>query len=331
MKTLIVMRHGEAMPPEQGQHDADRSLTEAGIMALEARLPHMIRLLETEGSNVQIWTSPAKRAHQTAKLLERALKDSHVPLEKKIESHECLWEQDIEGLLDDLRASDDKFVFAVGHVPFAEDIVEVLAGSTPPFSTGGLACLEVHLADADEGDARSKRDSARLQWFVQGPVASRWETLVHLQETIARTAEIIEERREAFFADPKDIETIHRFRTNIRTLRSLLAFIAPWQDAKENAKIQEILKDIVGHTSRLRELDVFEKQARSNPDSSPELLAFCKKEASEERAKLLKILASKQVTRSFETAMALRRTSRGRSALSRLASRRVWSASGSTP
>ena len=99
MKTLIVMRHGEAMPPEQGQHDADRSLTEAGIMALEARLPHMIRLLETEGCNVQIWTSPAKRAHQTAKLLERALKDSHVPLEKRIEAHSCLWEQDIDEFL----------------------------------------------------------------------------------------------------------------------------------------------------------------------------------------------------------------------------------------
>ncbi|MBQ9316648.1 MAG: CHAD domain-containing protein [Atopobiaceae bacterium] len=305
MKTLIVMRHGEAMPPEQGQHDADRSLTEAGIMALEARLPHMIRLLETEGSNVQIWTSPAKRAHQTAKLLERALKDSHVPLEKRIEAHSCLWEQDIDEFLADLHVSQAECIFAVGHIPFAEDIVDELTGSTPSFAPGAFGCLEVHLAHADEGDAISKRDSARLQWFVQGPDPMPWKTLAQLQNAIANTAAAIEDRREAFFADPKDIETIHRFRTNTRTLRSLIAFIAPWQDAKENAKIQEILKDIVGHTSRLRELDVFEKQARSNPDSSPELLAFCKKQASDERAKVLKALGSKRVRKAFETAMAL--------------------------
>ena len=303
-KTLVVMRHGKAMPSAQTQQDIDRTLTKAGAWALEARLPRMLRLLEVGDDTAHIWASPAKRAQQTAELLEKALRERDVPLAKKIESHDCLWEQDIEGLLDELRASDDKLVFAVGHVPFAEDIVEVLAGSTPPFSTGGLACLEVHLVDADDQYDPAMQDHARLLWFAQGPVASRWETLVHLQETIARTAEIIEGRHEAFFANPEDIETIHRFRTNIRTLRSFLAFIKPWQNREQNAETQAILREIVRHTSLQRELDVFEKQARSNPASSPELLAFCKKEASEERAKLLKILASKQVTKSFEHAMA---------------------------
>lgn len=303
-KTLVVMRHGKAMPAAQAQQDIDRSLTKAGAWALEARLPHMLRLLEPGDATAQIWASPAKRARQTADLLEKALKARDVSLAKKVELHESLWEQDIKGLLDELRASDEKLVFAVGHIPFAEDIVEELAGATPPFSTGGLACLEVHLVDADDRDNPDVQDHARLEWFVQGPVAAHWETLVHLQETITRTAKAIEERREAFFANPEDIETIHRFRTNIRTLRSFLAFIKPWQNREQNAETQTILRDIVRYTSLQRELDVFEKQARSNPASSPELLAFCKKEASEERAKLLKILASKQVTKSFEHAMA---------------------------
>ena len=305
MKTLIVMRHGEAMAPEEGQHDADRSLTDAGIMALEARLPHMIRLLETGDDTIQIWTSPAKRARQTAKLLENALKDNGVALEKRIEAHSCLWEQDCNEFLADLHDSGNTYIVAVGHNPFAEDIVEELTGSTPSFAPGALSCLEVHLADVAAEDAEARRDHARLQWFVQGPDPMPWKTLAQLQGAITATALAIEDRREAFFADPKDIETIHRFRTNTRTLRSLIAFIAPWQDAKQNAKIQTILKEIVGYTSRQRELDVFEKQARTNPDSSPELLEFCKKQASDERAKVLKALKSKRTRKAFDTAMAL--------------------------
>lgn len=305
MKTLIVMRHGEAMSAEEGQHDAERSLTDAGIMALEARLPHMIRLFETQGDVVHIWTSPAKRARQTAKLLEKALKNSDVPVEKRIEAHSCLWEQDIDEFLADLHASEAQRIIAVGHIPFAEDIVDELTGSTISFAPGGFACLEVHLAHTGTEDVIAKQDLAHLQWFVQGPNPMPWKTLAQLQGTITKTAEAIEDRREAFFADPKDIETIHRFRTNTRTLRSLIAFIAPWQDAKQNSETQAILKEIVGYTSRQRELDVFEKQARSNPDSSPELLAFCKKQASDERAKVLKALKSKRVSKAFETAMAL--------------------------
>ena len=141
--------------------------------------------------------------------------------------------------------------------------------------------------------------------IVMRPVSAEWETLLKLQEAITNTAEVIEGRREAFFADPEDIETIHRFRTNIRTLRSLLTFIKPWQKARQNAEAQEILRDVVRRTSLLRELDVFEKQARSNPDSSPELLAFCKEEASAERSKVSRVLRSKKVAESFDSAMAL--------------------------
>lgn len=129
------------------------------------------------------------------------------------------------------------------------------------------------------------------------------KTLVYLQGSITKTAEAIEGRREAFLANPEDTETIHRFRTNARSLRSHVAFVKPWQDAKQNTEIQEILRNIVKRTSRLRELDVFEKQARSNSDSSPELLALCKEEASRERAKVLKTLSSKRITKSFKKAM----------------------------
>lgn len=128
-------------------------------------------------------------------------------------------------------------------------------------------------------------------------------TLVQLQKAITQTAEAIEGRRTAFLANPKDIETIHRFRTKTRTLRSLIAFIKPWQYKEQNTETQAILKEVVGYTSRLRELDVLEKHVRANPDSSPKVVAFCKKEAAAERAKVLKTLSSKRVTKMFERAM----------------------------
>lgn len=295
VKTLVVMRHGKAEPSAPSLQDQDRSLTKAGRLALEGHLPFMLRLLKARDCHAQIWTSPAKRARQTAEILEKALEDKGVQLDGKTRPLGSLWRQNVDEFLDDLYASDTKLVFAVGHIPFVEEVVEGLTESTPAFSTGALACLEMHPAKGD----------AKLLWFVQGPTAANWTTLIQLQDTITKTAEAIEERREAFFATPDDIETIHRFRTNSRTLRSLLAFIKPWQNREGNAEAQVILRDIVRHTSRLRELDVFEKQARQNPDSSPELLAFCKDEAAAERAKVRQILGSKQVTKSFERAMEL--------------------------
>ena len=139
------------------------------------------------------------------------------------------------------------------------------------------------------GDATSPTDQDKLD---------------QLQRTITQTAKAIEDRRKAFFNDPEDIETIHRFRTNIRALRSLVAFIKPWQKTRQNAETQAILKEVVRYTSRLRELDVLEKNVRADPNASRKLLAFCKDEASAERKRVLKILASKRVARSFRRAMA---------------------------
>ena len=132
-----------------------------------------------------------------------------------------------------------------------------------------------------------------------------WDPLIQMQAGMTKTAERIEERRAAFFANPTDKETIHRFRTFTRTLRSLVAFIKPWQKSKQNAETQALLKEIVGYTSLLRELDVLEKQAGAKSKGSPELLAFCEEQAAVERAQVLATLRSKRVDRLFERAMFL--------------------------
>ena len=304
-KTLIVMRHGKAMHAEPGQQDADRPLSKAGVMALDARLPHMLRLYKAGADAVAIWSSSARRTNETAKLLQKALTKRHAVFHRDIEQHESLWRQNVGDFLTELHDSNAEVVFAVGHVPFVETVTKKLAGASPSFATGGLGCLEVDFPDTDGWDVSSTHGKARLLWFVQGPRSRYWNTLVKLQAALTQTAEAIEERREAFIADPNDVEAIHRFRTNIRALRSLVSFIKPWQDKEQNAEIKESLKEVVGYTSRLRELDVFEDQVSSRPDSSDELIALCKKEVSTERDKVLKALTSRRLTNSFTRAMLL--------------------------
>ena len=126
-----------------------------------------------------------------------------------------------------------------------------------------------------------------------------------LQQALDNTAEVVEERRVAFFDDPDDIETNHHLRTSIRRLRSLVAFVKPWQRSRQNAETQRILRDIVRHTSLLRELDVFEGQVRANPSSSLELITFCEKASTTERLRVLSALATAQTTQSFKRATSL--------------------------
>lgn len=305
VRTLVVMRHGKAMPAVPDQSDFDRRLMGPGKHALSTQLPDMLGLLKQQRGTVQIWASPARRALQTAELLVDALKKRGVNPEGEIEQHECLYEQDIEAFLRELCACEADTVYAVGHVPFAEDIVETLVGSTPPFSTGALACLRVKLTFMDEQHEDVGVAGSRLRWFVQGPRVQDEGTLDMLQDALIHAAENVEQRRAAFFDDPRDIETMHKFRVSMRTLRSLIAFIKPWQNAAQNAKAQELLKEIVAYTSRQRELDVFEKQARLNETSSPDLLEFCRKEACSERKNVIKALSSKRLTKSFEGAIEL--------------------------
>ena len=307
-KNLVLVRHGKALPLSDGQQDIDRPLSEAGVRSLKASLPHQLAMLDDDVKTVEVWSSPALRAIQTAKLLEGALGKRKVRIDGDIRECESLWAQDEDAFIADLRTSTADTVFAVGHNPFVEDVANSLADAEIPCATGGLVCLSLDLPGAAEGETPSETGEARLLWFAQGPVSQRWKTLVKLEEAIADAADTVESRREAFFDDPDDIETLHKFRVSIRTLRSLIAFVKPWQDVRQNAATQSDLREIVGYTSKLRELDVFAEQARKNPSSSEDLVAFCEHEAERERERVITALKSKRLTRKLKHALSLARS-----------------------
>ena len=129
------------------------------------------------------------------------------------------------------------------------------------------------------------------------------ETLEEMQKVLTAAADGVEMRRAAFLERPDDIETMHKFRVSMRTLRSLIAFTKPWQKTSQNAWIQSLLKEVVAYTSRLRELDVFETQACENDASSPEFLAFCAQEALAERQSVKQAISSKRLTKTLKKAL----------------------------
>lgn len=293
-KTLVLMRHGKAAARETWREDdALRPLTEGGTRALEESVPQSLALLGGAARDgVQVWASPAVRTVQTARIVAHALKTG--------EPRECefLWRQDEEEFLAALEESDASCVVAVGHNPFVDDMTARLTGVRLPFFPGAAVALRL------ERRAASPKLSARLLWFVQGPKSGRFANLVALENVIARASDTVEMRLEAFFENEQEPETMHKLRVSIRTMRSLVAFIQPWQKESQNKAIQRDLRTVVRWTSRLRELDVLVGQAAELEGGSFELVEAIVQLRNEERDRVAKKLRSKQCRRLLGNARA---------------------------
>ena len=300
-KNLVIMRHGKAVTASAEQDDFDRNLSEAGKRALSATLPQSLGLLDLKGKDFKVVSSPAARAMQTAEQLEKALRKVGYKTADGIEECSELWYQNIEGFVDYLACCDCDTVFAVGHNPFVVNLVEHLTGAQLPCATGALVCIALNSPASCRMSAQGSYEN-RLLWFAQGPASQRWKTVVNLESTLRDCAEEMLEKRDAFFENPEDIETMHKLRVSIRTLRSLVAFVKPWQDTRQNANLQSVLKSIVGQTSQLRELDVFAQQVHETEGASSELIEFCDNEALVERERVMKALSSKQYAKAFKKA-----------------------------
>ena len=153
-RTLVLVRHGDALGREPGQTDAQRSLSDAGMRALEEAFPRTFGLLEPTKSS-ELWVSTALRARQTAKIANETLGIESV-YELK-----CLYDQDHKKFLDTYAGIRADLVVAVGHIPFMEDVTALLCGANLTFAPGAVCAIEM-------GDAGTR---CRLLWFVQGSQA----------------------------------------------------------------------------------------------------------------------------------------------------------------
>ena len=94
-----------------------------------------------------------------------------------------------------------------------------------------------------------------------------------LTRVLEDACEEVDRRLGAFLAKPDDVETIHKLRISIRTLRSLLAFVSPLLKRRRHRLLQDDLRSVVIETSRLREYDVMLRDVRALGVPSGELVA----------------------------------------------------------
>lgn len=290
-RMLVLVRHGKTERRTEDKDDYERELTEAGRRSLEATLPRALSILE-DMNDIYIWSSPAKRALQTAQVVARALETSD------IYEHSSLYGHDIEAFLHEV-ACHDGCIVAVGHNPFLEELFERLTGFHQTMGKGAVAAFELVADDPD---------SAQLVWFVQGPDDTRWKTLVKMEKVLAKVAKRLSSTMWALLDDPDDVETLHSFRIAIRTARSLLVFIEPYQKRKQNRRSEDDLRSIVRQTSHLRELDMFCAEVGHSQDaydvsSDGGLGHECHKKRDAERMRMMKVLESTRMQRRLHRAV----------------------------
>lgn len=160
---------------------------------------------------------------------------------------------------------------------------------------------EATLATAPLDAASGARgEQPRLLWFVQGPRSQCWKTRAVIQEVVRAWDETVEARLGVFLADPDEPETLHKLRVSIRTLRSLLAFAAPFLDRKRHKALQRDLRAVVIETSRLREYDVLMKQAAELPLPTDELVAAVRAAREAERDRVVAFLGGAEAQAALE-------------------------------
>lgn len=320
---LVLIRHGKAQTRNETRPDFERTLTEAGKRSLAVWLPRSARLLAEERiDTVELWASPAIRALVTAQLVAEVYAKELGKKKLEIVEKPCLWEQDIDEFLDDVRACTADVVVAVGHNPSMEDACAEVCGCAVPLATGGVVAVKLDAQAAPQqvgvqvpqaavaqmpGYAQAQPfgfepapSEGRLLWMMQGPESKRWKAIVDVEDVIADAAGNVEARREAFFANPDDVEAAHKYRVSIRTIRGLLSFVEPYLQRGQYADMQRDWKSLVGCTSRLREYDVLAGEVAQLDPPAEALLEACGKARYEECSRTLDYLDTKGARTCFK-------------------------------
>jgi len=138
---LLVLRHGIAADRERWTGaDADRPLTPGG----KRRTREVVRMLARHYQPQAIWSSPWRRARETAEIAGRVWK-REVVLQGVLAGDGGAPDAVVRGLL----AARASRLMIVGHEPDLGELVGHLIGSAPiPLKKSGLAVLRGPLAAA---------------------------------------------------------------------------------------------------------------------------------------------------------------------------------------
>ncbi|WNJ16124.1 histidine phosphatase family protein [Pontibacter sp. G13] len=157
IKTLVLCRHAKSDWPT-GVSDIKRPLKDRGIQDAT----QLANLLASQGFRPDmIMSSPAVRAHETAKIFSNTLKvTNEITLEPRI------YHDGLEGLYKTIHhlPAEAHTVMMFGHNPTMEDMVTELLGSDAPFElpTCALVCLETYVTQWSRLDT----SNLKLRWLL---------------------------------------------------------------------------------------------------------------------------------------------------------------------
>ncbi|MCC5895571.1 MAG: CHAD domain-containing protein [Alkalibacterium sp.] len=239
---LLLIRHGKAEKRSADKDDTKRKLTSKGKEAFEAFINAMKADLKTDGEIV-IWTSPLKRAVQTADIVSDQMEWSQP--DKK----DFIATGDFTALMDELSdLSSGTRVVCVGHEPTLGNWVEELTGSEYSFKKGGMVLLELTEGDHHKGtlvwagDPKSKKKSDEetevLRAVLTDQLAAMRKAYTHFRN------------------NPYSPKRTHRFRVTMRKMRSLLHFVKHLIGTDTYDEFNELLKDAAQRLEPIREADV---------------------------------------------------------------------------
>ena len=149
---LILFRHGIAEDAGPGQPDADRRLTAQGKHRLHDALPGLRRHLSGQDP-VEIWSSPLRRAVETAEVLASGLMAGKVRQLDEIASGDL-----VAFLSQAEKMPAQSTVVVVGHEPTLSTWSHTLCGVWLPFKKGAAAAIDIQSFRPQNG---------QLAWFAQ--------------------------------------------------------------------------------------------------------------------------------------------------------------------
>ncbi|UUX33592.1 SixA phosphatase family protein [Fundicoccus culcitae] len=143
---VVLVRHSTAQDSSEVSTDLERHLTAKGVKKFAKLMPDLVEQMTGEGiGTVEIWSSPAFRAVETAEILQETL-----GVEEKV-IKDFIYGGSFDAFLEALGgAAEDAFVFVVGHEPILSHWTLRLTGQDVRFKKSSLVCLNVNRSDLSE-------------------------------------------------------------------------------------------------------------------------------------------------------------------------------------
>lgn len=147
MKTLVLMRHTEALP-DRGEGDANRVLTERGIWGAQQIGEYMKRLGVRPG---KVYTSSSRRTRQTLDVLKKNL-----DYEPEVRIDEQLYLCPMGDLYCYIKDMDNAFdnSMILSHNPGIESLSNWISESNNRFVPGGISVIQFPINTWPEIDFR---------------------------------------------------------------------------------------------------------------------------------------------------------------------------------